>query len=700
MTLDKKQKVKEPKQMLFLGIGGISCVLYGIICVLSGADLLGMAKFFFSVPFYLILPGVALQKLLHIKDTGLRPVLWILYGTGFFVFLVCISVHFQSIWLLQLSPLALSAFCLWQIAKKGTDIYYLYQKHTSQIARGFAIWGVLCLLFALFHAAQNPHPQVAGSVALSRDLLWNIGNGRALSQAFPAEDIRFVGVRFSYHYLTELIVAGLSLVSGASVYDIFVFFSGPVFLLGELIAIYCLGRSFYYNNRKKAIALIVLIFGFQCASMWGIFIQQESIFANTLLKHLLTNINAQATALIFICIFMVLFATISRQKFYADWRILLSCILSFLMLTLAKGPQAGIILCSLIITMGFVFVFQKPHYGKAILFLVALAGGFWVLYQFLFSSGANSSMKFSIFSMEQSLPYQVLSPFTDLLRQKLPFISGYVWLVLIGVANAFCMLPFQFVLWLRGLPQTIRHLFGLDASHILANGVVAGGFLAYHLFLHPNSSQAYFALIAMLFLSLLAVEQLPRLRNKKRIFAYIAGLCGTIAAITTACMLIAYAGKGMQQLAYTTGMVEKEPQLGDVLPQDEQAMNWLVQNTEKDFVFATNRTSSHSKKDDGISNVYSALSGRQAYMEGWTYAVSNMGVAQDVVLHRISVNEQLFSGQLSSAEIMALCKTEGIDGLIYSKDYPGKPPIVLVPSFENDHVIVYLLEKQSQLTKK
>ena len=277
MKLGIKQKIEWYKQMPFWIIGTVSWLIYSIICIVSGADILGMVKFFFSIPFYLILPGITLQKLLNTKDTGLRPILWILYGTSCFVFLVCVSVHFQSMLLLQLVPLALSAFCLWQIAKKGTDICNLYKNHMNQIAKGFAIWGILCVLFALFHAAQNPHPQVAGAVQLSRDLLWNIGNGRALSQAFPAEDIRFEGVRFSYHYLTELIVAGLSLVSGASVYDIFVFFSGSVFLLGELIALYCLGRSFYYDNRKKAVALIALVFGFQCASMWGIFVQQESI---------------------------------------------------------------------------------------------------------------------------------------------------------------------------------------------------------------------------------------------------------------------------------------------------------------------------------------------------------------------------------------------------------------------------------------
>lgn len=92
---------------------------------------------------------------------------------------------------------------------------------------------------------MNPHPAAAGAAALDRDLLWNVGNAEAFCKAFPAQDIRFAGVRFSYHYLTELLTAPLSLVSGASCYDLFAFFLPPVFLAGEIAALYWLGLILY-----------------------------------------------------------------------------------------------------------------------------------------------------------------------------------------------------------------------------------------------------------------------------------------------------------------------------------------------------------------------------------------------------------------------------------------------------------------------
>ena len=680
-------------------LGSAICFLgYIAICLLSGANFVSMLSFFICVPFYLVFPGMLFAQLFDIPNLGLTPLLSILYGTGFFAALVCFSVRLQLVWILQIVPPILSLLFLWQWFNKQKTLQNNTIKsifHNKIFACFIVFSSILCLLFGLFHSAENAHPLAAGTINLSRDLLWNIGNGNAFTHAFPPQDIRFVGVRFSYHYLTELIVGGLSLVSGASSYDIFVFFSGPVFIAVQLIALYCLGRCFYQDNRKKSLLLPIVLFGFQCASMWGIFSQQESVFSNTMLKHLITNINAQATACIFLCIFTVLFTILARQKFKANWKLFAAYFASFLLLAVAKGPQAALVLCSLVVTMVFVLLFQKPNYLGALLCLVGTTGLFALIYSILFSSGANSSMTFSIFSMENSLAYQTLSPLADWLCAHLP-ISGYVWLICIGIINAFCMIPFQFSLWLRGLPHTIRHLFHLDAGHIFANGIVAGGFLAYHLFWHPNSSQAYFALAAIFFITLLAVEQLPSLKNFKKISFYPIAICGIIGLITTACMVVTYGGNGFKQLLSTIGILPPQISANNVLAEDEQAMVWLAKNTDNQIVFSTNRTSSNPNELDGISNVYSALSGRQGYMEGWTYAVSNMGVSQEIVSHRQSVTEQLFSGTLSQESFQLLCNQEGINCLIYSKNYSGIMPDYLSPAFENSAVSIYLLNNESK----
>lgn len=77
-------------------------------------------------------------------------------------------------------------------------------------------------------------------------------------------------------------------------------------------------------------------------------------------------------------------------------------------------------------------------------------------------------------------------------------------------------------------------------------------------------------------------------------------------------------------------------------------------------------------------------------MEGWTYAMSNMGVEQSIVEHRRAVVTRLFDGTADTGTLTALCEEEGIDCLVWSKRFGGSAPD-LSSAFENADVAVYLL---------
>lgn len=444
-------------------------------------------------------------------------------------------------------------------------------------------------------------------------------------------------------------------------------------------------------RRPKFSALpAALLFGFQSASMWKTWATGDGIFGNTLLRHLTTNINAQATALVFFAAFLALFALISRQKFAVGPAWWIAYFLTFALFTLAKGPQAVIALCALAVAMVFVLIFQRPQYSRALLCLAGTAAVFAGMYRLLYSAGANTSMIFSIFAMEKTRAYQWLSPLTDWLCAHLP-VSGYVWLVGIGIADAFLMMPFQFVLWLRAVPGALRHLPKLDPAHTLLHAGTVGGFLAYHIFWHESSSQVYFALFAMICMTLLAVEQLPRLR-KFGLMTAAGWVCGAAGLVTTVCMVLALCRIGGAQLVRTAGLAEPVSAPNAATTSDEEAALWMRDNLPAGTVFATNRTSSTPAPadEDGISNLYTAFSGVQCYMEGWTYAMSNMGVEQSIVEHRRAVVTRLFDGTADAGTLTALCEEEGIDCLVWSKRFGGSAPD-LSPAFENADVAVYLL---------
>ena len=135
---------------------------------------------------------------------------------------------------------------------------------------------------------------------------------------------------------------------------------------------------------------------------------------------------------------------------------------------------------------------------------------------------------------------------------------------------------------------------------------------------------------------------------------------------------------------------------GAVTACDEEAALWLRANAPAGTVFATNRTSSAPppSSEDGISNVYTAFSGVQCYMEGWTYAMSNMGVPQQTVEHHRAVVARLFDADTGTDALQALCRKEGISCLVWSKRFPGSAP-ALPPAYENADTAVYFVGQPS-----
>ncbi len=684
MVAELLKKQNNSKKIAKYIVIALALLGYIFIAAASGANMLSMGAFFLAAIFYIVIPGMAFARWSGIHNPQLNGALVLLYGGGFIAFVHCLSVRLHIVWLLRAVPLVISVLYLVLCARR---------KEKPQVKlweNGVLVWALLCLFFALTMSAQNPHPMAAGAVDLSRDVLWNVGNSSALSSAFPAQDIRFANVRFSYHYFTELVTAALHLVSGASTYDITIFFAGPLFLAAELVALCALGNCYYGEGKEKQThTMVYVLFLCQCASMWAVVQNGDGIFANTLLKHIVTNINAQATALIYICVFLSLFTVIARKKFAVNAMYILTLFASFFVLTFSKGPQAAIILCAFVITMLFVLLFQKPNYLKAGIVLVGIVGIFAAIYQFLFASGANNSMTFTIFAVQNSVTYQVLSPIADWLCAHLP-ISGYVWLICIGIINSFCMVPFQFSLWLTSLPYSVRNLFRLDPTRMLCNGVVVGGFIAYHLFYHTSSSQVYFALLSIIVITLLAVEQLPVLRKKLR-FTWPLWACLGVSVVTGICMFAVFSAQGVQELCQTVGVSAQTYSSGRVTAADEEAMLYLKEHAPESTVFATNRTSGWPEHADGISNCYSALSGVQAYMEGWTYAVTNMGVDQAVVAHKQDVNARLFDTNTDAQTRSAIAQEEGITCLVYAKAWPGEAPSGLAADYKNQDVAIYFL---------
>lgn len=123
-------------------------------------------------------------------------------------------------------------------------------------------------------------------------------------------------------------------------------------------------------------------------------------------------------------------------------------------------------------------------------------------------------------------------------------------------------------------------------------------------------------------------------------------------------------------------------------------MEWLSENAAPNDLFATNRIDAQPGTGEGVSCIYTALSGRQAYMEGYTYAVTNMGVAEAAVAEKKAVNAAFFSANTSPSEIVRLARENGVRYLVVSLQFPGDTiQLVQFPLvYENSKVQIYRVE--------
>ncbi|MFV0413938.1 MAG: hypothetical protein ACK5L3_11865 [Oscillospiraceae bacterium] len=668
------------KAVMVLAVAAV----YMALAAQSGGSLWELALFALVLAVYIVLPGLLAARVLGTQKfaPGFTGPLAILLGSGFFAALYCVAMRLHILWLLYLLPPVLSAVWLGlavaRCAKRGQPLPAIKKPallpHHWLLA---LLFSALLLFFTFYGVVKHARPLAVGDILPNHDLLWNVGNANSFKLAFPPQDIRFTGVRLHYHYLTELLAGALSLVSGISAYNIAAFYMQAFMLAALVLCLYKFGRVMWPQSLFKAMLFTYAPFLFSCASLWKILPNGWSVFNNSNITHIVTNINAQATALVFLSIFLGLLVPAMRQKYRVGpvHFVLLLC--SFFMLTFAKGPLAAMVICGLAITM-LIGLFQRNTGWRGLLLGVLLAGMFAAVYVTMFSSGANDSMALSYTG---TLVRGYFNNIQNLIWHK----NYYLWLAavpVLWVLQAFLSMPAQFLLYLRALVRDVRHFATLAPERMLAQGVAAGGLLAYFLFDHPHFSQVYFLFAAIFFITLLAVDeigtlrwpaagQLPALKAKaKKLFIGVVAVCAAVAVATTGFLYVHYMGSGGRQLLRNLGLMEKYPYDVVITPDDEAAMLWLRDNSPATAMFATNRIHTGARLE-GISNLYSAFCERQAYMEGFQYAKTNMGVAEDIINRRLAVNNALFSAATAPETVLQLCRENGISYLVYSTQLPG-----------------------------
>jgi hypothetical protein len=195
--------------------------------------------------------------------------------------------------------------------------------------------------------------------------------------------------------------------------------------------------------------------------------------------------------------------------------------------------------------------------------------------------------------------------------------------------------------------------------------------MAYFFYNHEAFSQVYFMYVSIFFLNLFATGAFDfKCLRLKNIMHY---CIIVLSFITAMCFYINFCGSGLRQYLYHYDIIEKYPYRYVVKSEDELAGEYLRKNMSVEELFVTNHI--HTGRGEGLSNVYTCFSGKQSYMEGFKYTVSNMGIDWDIVKPRYDFINELFTigenESLTFDDIVSFCKQYKIRYAVFSHQFEG-----------------------------
>ena len=649
-------------------LGVVFLAVYVAGTVLAGAGILNLVKFTGGCALYIFLPGRAIYHALnmdsHFPQNGRLHSLYYVFGMAFLMFVYVAGKTANAVYI----PVAiLVAISLFTARTKPINGPKKVTVKNNQLVFLFLLYSFVMFIYTFLAVAKHAHPTQAGQLLISQDFMWTVGNAQSVKNSLPAMDIRFDGVVLKYHYLTEFITAAISTYTGVSSYNILGFYMQGLMLLFFITALYDLGTVYYNGNEGKTNIFAASFFAFSCLSLWKVLPNGSSVFTYSLLETVISNVNSQCTAMAFLAVFCAMLVNLFRGYTKGDVKYYLTVVLSFGMLVFSKSPVAAIIALAMAAAVAVNLLTKNEKKVTTALSCVIIAV-FAVMYFGFLSRGTGKSTGFSL---TKTLELGYFKNFLNLFMHTNPTLYK-LSIPAFMLVQFICMAPFQtFTVLPRMLCDAFR-LFKLPFEKLWFYAATAGGTLAFFITYHEAFSQVYFIYVAIFFLNLLAVEYFDFTCFKlKRVIHYALIL---LSCTTTLFFYINFGGSGIRQFLFHYDILEKYPYSWCIKAEDELAGQYLRENMADGELFVTNRT--HTGVGEGLSNVYTCFSGRQSYMEGFKYTVSNMGIDWSTqVKPRVDNVGRVFGiydmEQADTSDIRNICKKLNIRYAVFSSQFEG-----------------------------
>ena len=671
----------------------LSCIMltvYTVCTALSGGNMLHVPLFALGCFVYIFLPGRAIYHLLDMDDcfpvNGRFHSLYYVFGIAFLI-ITYIGGFIAGPVALKAAPVLLIAVSAFTVKTKQINGPKKTTADNSQLVLMFLLFSFAVFIYAFLCVAKHAHPVQAGQLLISQDFMWTVGNAESFKNSLPPTDIRFDGVTLKYHYLVELITAAISTFTGIPCYDLLGFYMQPLMTLFFITALYDLGNLYYNLNEGKTNLFAISFYALSCLSLWKVVPNGRSVFSFNLLEAVISNVNSQCTALAFLAVFCGLTVNLTRGNTQISEKYAVTVFVTFVMLVFSKSPIAAIVALAMISAAAVNLLTKnekKVITGISVVTLVV----FGLIYFRFLSEGTGKS---TLFSLTKTLELGYFKNFLNLFKHTDPVLYK-IAIPCFMVLQTICMAPFQTLTVFPKMICDVFRIFRLSFEKLWFYAAIAGGTLAFFITYHEAFSQVYFIYVAIFFLNLLAVEYFDFTKVRFRCIIHY-GLI-VLSCVTTLFFYTNFGGSGIRQYLFHYDILEKYPYNWCIKAEDELAGIWLKENMADDELFITNRT--HTGQGEGLSNVYTCYSGKQSYMEGFKYTVSNMGIDWETqVKPRVENVGKIFGvydqRTASAREISKICTENSIRYAVYSAQFESDTsgienfPVV----FENGTVKIY-----------
>lgn len=671
---------------------------------------------------FLLLPAALFVLLLRLAFTGLLPEssLWLcLRFAGLFLCFLAGGYAFArllrpssstEVYAFSFSAgylIFLAAFVIWALTGRhaainytivllpcAAGLFFLYKDGKQKGWTAFrpsascmVLWAILALLTLAGVGLYNILPESGGYFQGFTDVVWNIGNTNSLIRTFPdTQDIHLSGVSFHYHYLSFMFKGELSLLLGCEPELVFFLFSSIISTGFLCFALTALSARYLHGSAALAIAPTVLTVFTATASSLTTRLSSSFTFFDGTLAHIFYYPNGVDYAMPLLCVSLLLALR------YLDTRApgqLLFLMLMVVATTGSKGP-AGALLFGVGVGMLALSLINQRHIQAYLLLFTAITFPFVITYFFLLAGDSTSSITLSPLMTVKTCSFgrDLLLPLLDKVISLLPFAKGLLtFIFLLGGMLLYyvCFLPAASIPALLQCKNDILAFFTADLTdekleHFLLSGTAFGAILIAFLFATDGSSQLYFLILATPMFHILAVLWLRQhwksLRKAARvlyIFAFAVAFCSAWQThLSWGKSGISFAKEQLNTGACT------EIRYGMLSSDEYQALVWIRENTPADAVLATDRhyfVRRSEVEDEPHPNdisryyFYSAFTGRQVFLESWSYAARTDDMKK-YIQDQLAINDSFYAQDTTNR--VELLNTYGIHYVIVSAyENPG-----------------------------